>query len=105
MINLISKQIGRNDPCWCGSGIKFKKCHLDRESQDKVNHWDSAKEFKKTFSKRYCCVPDELKHECGIAHILEWNCFKNTVYQEKNRPDSKFLVSKYSNTVFFVFEQ
>src|SRR4051794_25859625 len=20
-------QIGRNDPCWCGSGRKFKKCH------------------------------------------------------------------------------
>lgn len=19
--------IGRNDPCWCGSGLKFKKCH------------------------------------------------------------------------------
>src|SRR4051794_20729591 len=21
------EQIGRNDPCWCGSGKKFKKCH------------------------------------------------------------------------------
>jgi preprotein translocase subunit SecA len=21
------EQIGRNDPCWCGSGQKFKKCH------------------------------------------------------------------------------
>jgi preprotein translocase subunit SecA len=20
-------QLGRNDPCWCGSGKKFKKCH------------------------------------------------------------------------------
>lgn len=20
-------KIGRNDPCWCGSGIKYKKCH------------------------------------------------------------------------------
>jgi preprotein translocase subunit SecA len=19
--------VGRNDPCWCGSGKKFKKCH------------------------------------------------------------------------------
>jgi preprotein translocase subunit SecA len=19
--------IGRNDPCWCGSGKKYKKCH------------------------------------------------------------------------------
>jgi preprotein translocase subunit SecA len=21
------EKIGRNDPCWCGSGKKFKKCH------------------------------------------------------------------------------
>jgi preprotein translocase subunit SecA len=21
------RQVGRNDPCWCGSGRKFKKCH------------------------------------------------------------------------------
>jgi preprotein translocase subunit SecA len=20
-------QLGRNDPCWCGSGKKFKRCH------------------------------------------------------------------------------
>ena len=23
---------GRNDPCWCGSGKKYKKCHLGKES-------------------------------------------------------------------------
>jgi preprotein translocase subunit SecA len=22
-----AEQLGRNDPCWCGSGMKFKKCH------------------------------------------------------------------------------
>ena len=22
-------KIGRNDPCWCGSGKKYKKCHYD----------------------------------------------------------------------------
>lgn len=22
---------GRNDPCWCGSGLKYKKCHLDSD--------------------------------------------------------------------------
>ncbi len=24
------KQIGRNDPCWCGSGKKYKKCHYPK---------------------------------------------------------------------------
>lgn len=23
----MEKKIGRNDPCWCGSGKKYKKCH------------------------------------------------------------------------------
>ena len=27
------KKIGRNDPCWCGSGKKWKKCHINREPQ------------------------------------------------------------------------
>jgi uncharacterized protein YecA (UPF0149 family) len=22
---------GRNEPCWCGSGKKYKKCHLPGE--------------------------------------------------------------------------
>jgi hypothetical protein len=24
-------KLGRNDPCWCGSGKKYKKCHLDAD--------------------------------------------------------------------------
>lgn len=24
---------GRNDPCWCGSGQKYKKCHLDTDER------------------------------------------------------------------------
>ena len=23
----MAKKIGRNDPCWCGSGKKYKTCH------------------------------------------------------------------------------
>jgi hypothetical protein len=26
------KRMGRNEPCWCGSGKKYKKCHLGRDS-------------------------------------------------------------------------
>ena len=26
-VNTEIENIGRNDPCWCGSGKKFKKCH------------------------------------------------------------------------------
>ncbi|SHI79550.1 SEC-C motif-containing protein [Malonomonas rubra DSM 5091] len=23
----------RNDDCWCGSGLKYKKCHADKDQQ------------------------------------------------------------------------
>jgi len=26
-----ARRPGRNEPCWCGSGRKYKKCHLDRD--------------------------------------------------------------------------
>ena len=26
--------IGRNDPCHCGSGKKYKKCHLEKDESD-----------------------------------------------------------------------
>jgi preprotein translocase subunit SecA len=26
-VDSAEQQLGRNDPCWCGSGKKFKKCH------------------------------------------------------------------------------
>ena len=26
--------VGRNEPCWCGSGKKYKRCHLGRSSFD-----------------------------------------------------------------------
>jgi hypothetical protein len=26
-------QLGRNDPCWCGSGRKYKKCHLGADER------------------------------------------------------------------------
>lgn len=29
------REIGRNDPCWCGSGKKYKHCHL-RDDQELV---------------------------------------------------------------------
>lgn len=28
-------KLGRNDPCWCGSGKKYKNCHLRADQQEK----------------------------------------------------------------------
>lgn len=29
------KKVGRNDPCPCGSGKKYKSCHMQREKTSK----------------------------------------------------------------------
>jgi hypothetical protein len=31
-IRNVGPKLGRNDPCWCGSGKKYKKCHLGKDS-------------------------------------------------------------------------
>ena len=29
--NDVPPDLGRNDPCWCGSGKKYKNCHLESD--------------------------------------------------------------------------
>lgn len=54
----------RNLPCWCGSGKKYKKCHLHREEQKKVDTWDMVGKFKREFNKKYCLCPKSHKTSC-----------------------------------------
>jgi hypothetical protein len=48
------KKIGRNDPCPCGSGKKFKKCHLGKEDEMVMNATD---EFSYEMSIRITSLP------------------------------------------------
>ncbi|MEK8020963.1 MAG: SEC-C metal-binding domain-containing protein [Candidatus Parabeggiatoa sp.] len=61
----MGRKIGRNDPCWCGSGKKYKKCHLNRHEQERAKPWEAIKGLKEAFSSKYCSVPKELKAECN----------------------------------------
>jgi hypothetical protein len=27
----VRPKLGRNEPCWCGTGKKYKACHLNRD--------------------------------------------------------------------------
>ena len=58
-------KLGRNDPCWCGSGLKYKRCHLGRDRQKPLNIWSVAKEHRKTLSAKECLVPSSMKSECS----------------------------------------
>ena len=55
------EKLGRNDPCWCGSGKKYKKCHCD---------FDSKLEG---FAYQGSIVPthDLIKNEAQIQKIRE----------------------------------
>lgn len=33
-------KLGRNAPCWCGSGEKYKRCHLNRQNEQPVDPWE-----------------------------------------------------------------
>ena len=38
--------IDRNSPCWCGSGLKYKKCHYDFDEKLKM------------YENKGCIVPE-----------------------------------------------
>ena len=53
-----AKKLGRNDPCWCGSGKKWKKCHLNREphtaqEQEAYNlFYNNNEEWQRRYGKK-----------------------------------------------------
>lgn len=56
---------GRNDPCWCESGKKYKHCHRDKERHPAVEAhtlFQTLGSFKKT---KKCSVPESLLHDCS----------------------------------------
>lgn len=59
------RKIGRNDPCWCGSGKKFKRCHLGREAEEPIQLWQVDKEFKRRFETRQCLAPIPWRRDCS----------------------------------------
>lgn len=61
------KDVGRNEPCWCGSGRKYKKCHLGHEElplAERVN-WLYAKGFQHVIASGWTGLLMEVSHERG----------------------------------------
>ena len=69
------KEPGRNDPCWCGSGIKYKLCHLNRNEKSPFPLDVIIKKFESSFNKEYCLHPDSDKCNGNIvkAHTIQRN--------------------------------
>lgn len=90
---------GRNDPCWCGSGQKFKRCHLGRESEERAKPWEVTTEFRKDFSKKLCSAPEILHDQCSgtivAAHTVPRSGSLNKI-AEKIMSLHLFLLLKIS---------
>lgn len=74
--------VKRNSPCWCGSGKKYKKCHMIRDSLDPLNRRDLENHSKAQRSRKECCVRDIFPGECDRkivnAHtISKSGCLKD----------------------------
>jgi hypothetical protein len=69
----MSKKLGRNDPCWCGSGKKYKYCHLRREREEPVTHQEIAEKQRKVWGKKYCLHPEanSCKGRIVRAHTIQ----------------------------------
>ncbi len=57
-------KLGRNEPCFCGSGKKYKKCHLGRDNQPKVNPWNIEAQLKKNFTQKECMRVEPVHGQC-----------------------------------------
>lgn len=68
-------KLGRNDSCWSGSKIKYKKCHLDRDNMPALSKQHVLTELSESRSKKYCLHPKASEANCkgGIvkAHTIQ----------------------------------
>jgi hypothetical protein len=68
-------RLGRNDPCWCNSGKKFKKCHLNREAAPQRTIQEVIKTAQAAYAQKVCLHPDPSTCNRGIikAHSVQQN--------------------------------
>lgn len=64
----MSKGIGRNDPCWCLSGKKYKKCHLDRDKQIPIDRAELERHGKQREKK---CSAFDLQDGLCSGSIIQ----------------------------------
>ena len=62
--------ISRNDPCWCGSGKKWKKCHYPAKPSG------TFEDLRKTYKSKYNILlktPEQIegiRHACKVASTI-----------------------------------
>ncbi len=93
-------KLGRNKPCWCGSGKKLKKCHLLRGQQKPIGIGEALKATKDLKSNRYCSVPNALKDKCTNKIINAHTVSKSSSLKEIADNTNHVLGLKVSMSTF-----
>ncbi|MBS5775273.1 MAG: SEC-C domain-containing protein [Enterobacter cloacae] len=67
-------KLGRNDKCWCNSGLKYKKCHLGRDRETPVSKAEALNFSKSNSLRKGCYAPASMHLDCDKrivqAHTL-----------------------------------
>lgn len=61
----MKEKSGRNKPCWCGSGKKYKNCHLNREKLKPPTYQHIIGKLKYSSKKEYCLCPPKESTNCA----------------------------------------
>ena len=86
------KKIGRNDPCWCGSGKKYKDCHLaldEKINSYKLKGW-------KIPPKKIIKRPDQIDgiRESGLVNIAVLDYVAENIHAGMSTEDIDRLVAE-----------
>lgn len=57
-------KLPRNGPCFCGSGIKYKKCHLNRDNEPPVQHWEVRNQMSNHSIPKKCFHASNDQEHC-----------------------------------------
>lgn len=83
----MSTKIGRNDPCWCGSGKKYKKCH---EAFDAKVEMLRQKGYP-VLDHKLIKTPEQIekiKESCkiNVAFLTTWRTHQSRRFHRGDRP-------------------
>ena len=102
----MSKKIGRNDPCPCGSGQKYKKCCLGKEDNPEYSDPSKIPMIYKSLRKearfKECIHPNrsECSEKIISAHSIQNNKIlakisdNGKVFMPCPKPDLMFTIQK-----------
>lgn len=94
----MGKKLGRNHLCWCGSGKRYKRCHLNRHEEEPTPKWEAEKCFRDAYSDKYCSCPDSMKHECSGGIIKAHTVSKSSSLKQiaRNGHVYGFILTLYN---------